>query len=100
MVIAKYACRPSSNTFFEAQYYLHNIITYTNMSSEPADLFTAKPINSAARLDGPSSYVIRQARRSRQGEEDLKLLDLTTTLYVGNLSFFTTEEQIHELFSK
>ena len=23
-----------------------------------------------------------------------------TTLYVGNLSFYTTEEQIHELFSK
>ena len=28
-----------------------------------------------------------------------KLKD-ATTLYVGNLSFFTTEEQIHELFSK
>lgn len=28
-----------------------------------------------------------------------KLAD-ATTLYVGNLSFFTTEEQIHELFSK
>lgn len=25
---------------------------------------------------------------------------LTTTLYVGNLSFYTTEEQIHELFSR
>jgi nuclear cap-binding protein subunit 2 len=24
----------------------------------------------------------------------------TTTLYVGNLSFYTTEEQIYELFSK
>ncbi|KAI9795337.1 MAG: nuclear cap binding complex subunit [Piccolia ochrophora] len=23
-----------------------------------------------------------------------------TTLYVGNLSFYTTEEQIHELFAK
>ena len=28
-----------------------------------------------------------------------KLAD-ATTLYVGNLSFYTTEEQIHELFSK
>ena len=28
-----------------------------------------------------------------------KLKD-ATTLYVGNLSFYTTEEQIHELFSK
>ena len=31
--------------------------------------------------------------------EDEKLKD-ATTLYVGNLSFYTTEEQIHELFSK
>ncbi|KAM3831029.1 nuclear cap-binding protein subunit 2-like [Vipera latastei] len=29
--------------------------------------------------------------------EDLKA---SSTLYVGNLSFYTTEEQIHELFSK
>ncbi|CAK8698001.1 nuclear cap-binding protein subunit 2-like [Clavelina lepadiformis] len=29
-----------------------------------------------------------------------KLLQLSTTLYVGNLSYFTTEEQIYELFSK
>jgi len=28
------------------------------------------------------------------------VLETTTTLYVGNLSFYTTEEQIHELFSK
>jgi len=27
-------------------------------------------------------------------------LENTTTLYVGNLSFHTTEEQIYELFSK
>lgn len=32
-------------------------------------------------------------------EEDDPLKD-ATTLYVGNLSFYTTEEQIHELFSK
>ncbi|KAK2719734.1 nuclear cap-binding protein subunit 2-like isoform X2 [Artemia franciscana] len=32
-------------------------------------------------------------------EQERALLQ-TTTLYVGNLSFFTTEEQIHELFSK
>ncbi|KAL8199277.1 UNVERIFIED_CONTAM: Nuclear cap-binding protein subunit 2 [Gekko kuhli] len=30
----------------------------------------------------------------------LKSLKNSTTLYVGNLSFYTTEEQIHELFSK
>jgi nuclear cap-binding protein subunit 2 len=30
----------------------------------------------------------------------LELLQTTTTLYVGNLSFFTTEEQVHALFSR
>ncbi|XP_037106510.1 nuclear cap-binding protein subunit 2 [Syngnathus acus] len=29
-----------------------------------------------------------------------KLLKASHTLYVGNLSFYTTEEQVHELFSK
>lgn len=34
-----------------------------------------------------------------RAEQD-KLLRLSTTLYIGNLSFYTTEEQIYELFSK
>ena len=29
-----------------------------------------------------------------------KLLFQTTTLYVGNMSFYTTEEQLYELFGK
>ena len=33
-------------------------------------------------------------------QEQEKLLLVSTTLYVGNLSYYTTEEQIHELFSK
>jgi nuclear cap-binding protein subunit 2 len=37
--------------------------------------------------------------RSLSPEPEDKLKD-ATTLYVGNLSFYTTEEQIHELFSK
>eukprot|EP01095_Lingulamoeba_sp_RSL-Kostka_P018163 TRINITY_DN984_c0_g2_i1.p1 TRINITY_DN984_c0_g2~~TRINITY_DN984_c0_g2_i1.p1 ORF type:complete len:232 (+),score=78.85 TRINITY_DN984_c0_g2_i1:551-1246(+) len=32
-------------------------------------------------------------------EEEEKLLSQSTTIYVGNLSFYTTEEQIYELFS-
>lgn len=57
------------------------------------------------RLDKPSSYsTSKNRRRNRDGtqnspEPDDKLKD-ATTLYVGNLSFYTTEEQIHELFSK
>jgi len=49
-------------------------------------------------LDTPSTYKDSRTRESRiEWEECLKL---TSTLYVGNLSFYTTEEQIYELFSK
>ncbi|XP_044146559.1 nuclear cap-binding protein subunit 2 [Bufo gargarizans] len=37
--------------------------------------------------------------RGKMGDQE-KLLKQSCTLYVGNLSFYTTEEQIHELFSK
>jgi nuclear cap-binding protein subunit 2 len=81
------------------------------------------------RLDRPSSYTVSKARlhlpptspswsltlsqnrrrykrapdddtpQEKTPEPEDKLKD-ATTLYVGNLSFYTTEEQIHELFSK
>ena len=35
---------------------------------------------------------------SRNDQE--RLLRVSTTMYVGNLSFFTTEEQLYELFGK
>jgi RNA recognition motif-containing protein len=40
-----------------------------------------------------------ERERSPQLEFEDKLKN-ASTLYVGNLSFYTTEEQIHELFSK
>ncbi|KAL0947053.1 hypothetical protein HGRIS_013194 [Hohenbuehelia grisea] len=49
-------------------------------------------------LDQPSNYKDSQARVDRQRQQDL--LSKSTTLYIGNLSFYTTEEQIYELFSK
>lgn len=67
-------------------------------------------------LDQPSNYKDSQARVDRQKQNDL--LNKSTTLYVricsiiviaqtygscpqiGNLSFYTTEEQIHDVFSK
>ncbi|KAF2397954.1 RNA-binding domain-containing protein [Trichodelitschia bisporula] len=60
------------------------------------------------RLDKPSSYASknRKRKRGRNDEREQRSPDLddklreATTLYVGNLSFYTTEEQIHELFSK
>lgn len=70
-----------------------------------------------ASLDQPSNYKDSQTRVDRQKQNDL--LSKSTTLYVGglpqlfftlqvkqccvqigNLSFYTTEEQIYELFSK
>lgn len=53
----------------------------------------------------------KKRKRRDQEDEDIgrerdktpdfedKLKD-ASTLYVGNLSFYTTEEQIHELFAK
>ncbi|KAJ3524841.1 hypothetical protein NM688_g8493 [Phlebia brevispora] len=49
-------------------------------------------------LDQPSNYKDSQSRYDRQKQADL--LSRSTTLYIGNLSFYTTEEQIYELFSK
>ncbi|KAL1915894.1 uncharacterized protein VTP21DRAFT_6282 [Calcarisporiella thermophila] len=46
----------------------------------------------------PSTYKDQQYKGSSQ--QLAKDLASTTTLYVGNLSFYTTEEQIYELFSK
>ncbi|KAF2104199.1 small subunit of nuclear cap-binding protein complex [Rhizodiscina lignyota] len=70
--------------------------------------------NTVDRLDKPSSYTAakNKKRRHNRDEEDAlnrdrnktpeweEKLREATTLYVGNLSFYTTEEQIHELFSK
>ncbi|KAJ5238441.1 Nuclear cap-binding protein subunit 2 [Penicillium chermesinum] len=69
-------------------------------------------INTVDRLDRPSAYYAgKQKRRryndreedrdrEREKEDELAKLQNATTLYVGNLSFYTTEEQIHELFAK
>lgn len=40
-----------------------------------------------------------QFTQGSRNDQD-RLLKMSTTLYVGNMSFFTTEEQIHELFSR
>merc|ERR1719431_833875 len=37
--------------------------------------------------------------KGHRKEQEIKLKN-SSTLYVGNLSYYTTEEQIHELFSK
>lgn len=50
------------------------------------------------RLDVYSTY--RDSRNHQSLEEQHRQLDASKTLYVGNLSFYTSEEQIHELFGK
>jgi len=45
-----------------------------------------------------SAYRDNQFKGTRR-EQD-RLLHTTSTLYIGNLSFYTTEEQITELFGK
>jgi hypothetical protein len=49
-------------------------------------------------LDKISNYKDSQETRDRGAQ--LKLLQQSATLYVGNLSFYSTEEQIYQLFSK
>jgi len=43
-------------------------------------------------------YYLSFIQGTRQ-EQEKKLLT-SSTLYVGNMSFYTTEEQIHELFNR
>ncbi|ROW12141.1 hypothetical protein VMCG_00188 [Cytospora schulzeri] len=70
--------------------------------------------NTVDRLDRPSAYYNNRFKRRRNDQRDGDSHDASaepeqapedplahaTTLYVGNLSFFTTEEQVYELFSK
>lgn len=56
--------------------------------------------HSAKRLDTPSSYLLRKARKNPNGLDELRKSLVSSTIYAGNLSFYTSEEQIYELFSK
>lgn len=55
--------------------------------------------NSAERLDRPSQYLIKKAVR-RNNFDNLQKSLHSKTVYVGNMSNFTTEEQLFELFLK
>ncbi|KAG9236987.1 nuclear cap binding protein subunit 2 [Amylocarpus encephaloides] len=69
--------------------------------------------NTVDRLDKPSAYYQARNNKKRRYRDDDERerekspeepaedpLKDAATLYVGNLSFYTTEEQIHELFAK
>lgn len=52
-------------------------------------------------MHGPASgHTSSTPPPPRPQEQYFDTLAKSTTLYIGNLSFFTTEEQIHELFSR
>ncbi|CAG9978610.1 hypothetical protein V2G26_005103 [Clonostachys chloroleuca] len=69
-----------------------------------------EPYSTVDRLDRPSAYYNKNKRRRDHRDDDangdapaeppVDPLANATTLYVGNLSFYTTEEQVYELFSK
>ena len=42
----------------------------------------------------------RDQHFSGNSQDQIKALMKSTTLYTGNLSYFTNEEQIHELFTR
>lgn len=63
------------------------------------ELLQEKYDHSADRLDRPSQYLIKKAVR-RQNFDDLEKSLHSKTIYVGNLSNFTSEEQLFELFVK
>lgn len=66
--------------------------------------------NTVDRLDKPSAYYLSRNKKRKYRDEPIGRettpeepedpLKDAATLYVGNLSFYTTEEQIHELFAK
>ncbi|KAE8393235.1 small subunit of nuclear cap-binding protein complex, partial [Aspergillus alliaceus] len=69
---------------------------------------TVAPRNTVERLDRPSAYYLGKNKKRKHSQDEAEKptqdpmdpLKDATTIYVGNLSFYTTEEQIHELFSK
>lgn len=103
-----------NNNYYSIQYYsalllplLFTIITInTATTTIKASMSVIEELEkhdflfSGARLDKPSFYLMKKAKRSAAGLQDLEKSIKSSTIYVGNLSFFTTEEQIYELFNK
>ncbi|KAG7699380.1 hypothetical protein KL951_001097 [Ogataea haglerorum] len=70
------------------------------MSSDLKEFDAPNFRNSTFRLDRPSSYLLNKARRDEiNGYSNLKKSMSSSTIYIGKLSFNTTEEQLFELFS-
>lgn len=81
----------------------HHIPPKTAQSTHPQP-----PPHPPTSRHNPLTIPLKQYKRKRRpstsdrapSPEPIDKLQHATTLYVGNLSFYTTEEQIHELFGK
>ncbi|OAD56399.1 Nuclear cap-binding protein subunit 2, partial [Eufriesea mexicana] len=80
-----------------ASWYSSNISRHTSPSSTTHTRSRCSTRNRYSRQSFFRSW--RTFHSGSRAEQD-RLLRNSTTLYVGNLSFYTTEEQIYELFSK
>lgn len=74
----------------------------TSTLSYCAQLWVSVVVVSVVSMEPPTSqYRDKQFyEHYKSPEEHEQALEYSSTLYLGNLSFFTTEEQIYELFSK
>ncbi|PGH23634.1 nuclear cap-binding protein subunit 2 [Polytolypa hystricis UAMH7299] len=83
--------RPS--TYYASKVTRASLTTVLWVSSlrQPSN-FAVKPQGKRRRYQEPEA--------AKPQEDPYDALREATTLYVGNLSFYTTEEQIHELFAK
>ncbi|XP_022943539.1 nuclear cap-binding protein subunit 2-like isoform X2 [Cucurbita moschata] len=55
----------------------------------------------ASLFKDPSKLSVYRDRRFQGTQDEFELaLQTSTTVYVGNMSFYTTEEQVYELFSR
>ena len=48
----------------------------------------------------PNTFLLLFLSLQGKKEEQERLLLSSTTLYIGNMSFYTTEEQVYELFNR
>uniref|UniRef100_A0A673LA29 Nuclear cap-binding protein subunit 2 n=1 Tax=Sinocyclocheilus rhinocerous TaxID=307959 RepID=A0A673LA29_9TELE len=89
--------RPSGGAWRPAQ--THTSVSRLSGTQRVSFLVTGQ--NHGNRSDSyvdVSQYRDQHFKGNRYEQE--KLLKQSCSLYVGNLSFYTTEEQVHELFSK
>ena len=65
-----------------------------------AQLVDFTQFKSAYINDRKEFFRLSDEERARRRGEYIAALEKSTTLYVGNISFFTTETQVHEIFSR